>query len=176
MENYYASGALQPNLWQYKIIIPKEEPKHNCRYSKAMNQSNPRLCVDCGKEEPKQDYSGVHLRHCYQGEYEDGCKYGENDCPAKPVKPKQETIEEVAKRTYQKGLQDDIAFSFYDGVRLGSQWQSERMYSEEDLREAFKQSRTVYNYKGEWQETFSDIMTSSKYETFEEWFEQFKNK
>jgi hypothetical protein len=27
MENYYASGALQPNLWQYKIIIPKEEPK-----------------------------------------------------------------------------------------------------------------------------------------------------
>jgi hypothetical protein len=27
MENYYASGALQPNLWQYKIIIPQEEPK-----------------------------------------------------------------------------------------------------------------------------------------------------
>jgi hypothetical protein len=43
------------------------------------------------KEEPKQDYSGVHLRHCYQGEYEDGCKYGEDDCPAKPLEPKQET-------------------------------------------------------------------------------------
>jgi hypothetical protein len=27
MENYYASGALQPNLWRPKIIIPKEEPK-----------------------------------------------------------------------------------------------------------------------------------------------------
>ena len=27
MENYYASGALQPNLWQYKIIIPQEEPE-----------------------------------------------------------------------------------------------------------------------------------------------------
>ena len=26
LENYYASGALQPNLWQHKIIIPKEEP------------------------------------------------------------------------------------------------------------------------------------------------------
>jgi hypothetical protein len=27
MQNYYASGALQPNLWKPKIIIPKEEPK-----------------------------------------------------------------------------------------------------------------------------------------------------
>ncbi len=43
------------------------------------------------KEEPKEDYSGVHFRHCYQGEYEDGCKYGEDDCPAKPKEePKQE--------------------------------------------------------------------------------------
>lgn len=30
--------------------------------------------------------SAVHLRHCYQGEYEDSCKYGEEDCPAKPKK------------------------------------------------------------------------------------------
>jgi hypothetical protein len=43
------------------------------------------------KEEPKQDYSGVHFRHCYQGEYEDSCKYGEDNCPAKPKEePKQE--------------------------------------------------------------------------------------
>ena len=27
MENYYASGALQHNLWRPKIIIPQEEPK-----------------------------------------------------------------------------------------------------------------------------------------------------
>ena len=33
-----------------------------------------------------------------------------------------ETIEEAAERTYQKGLQDDIDLSFYDGVRLGSKW------------------------------------------------------
>jgi hypothetical protein len=46
---------------------------------------------------------------------------------------KQETLEESAKRTYQKGLQDDIDLSFYDGVRLGSKWQQERMYSEEDM-------------------------------------------
>jgi hypothetical protein len=24
----------------------------------------------------------AHLAHCYQGEYEDGCKYGESNCPA----------------------------------------------------------------------------------------------
>jgi hypothetical protein len=49
-----------------------------------------------------------------------------------------ETLEEAAKRTYQKGLQDDIDLSFYDGVRLGAKWQAERMYSEEDLEKAFK--------------------------------------
>jgi hypothetical protein len=39
---------------------------------------------------------------------------------------KQETIEEAAKRIYQKGLQDDIDLSFYDGVRLGAKWQAEQ--------------------------------------------------
>jgi hypothetical protein len=36
-------------------------------------------------ELPSDDYSRVHLRHCYQREYEDCCKYGEDDCPAKPL-------------------------------------------------------------------------------------------
>jgi hypothetical protein len=58
----------------------------------------------------------------------------------------------------------------------GAKWQEERMYSEEDLRKAFSAGRTVYNYKGEWEETYSDQMTSSKYEDFIEWFEQFKTK
>jgi len=39
MENYYASGALQPNLWQYKIIIPKEEPKQETLEEAAENYS-----------------------------------------------------------------------------------------------------------------------------------------
>jgi hypothetical protein len=48
------------------------------------------------KEEPKQDYSGVHFRHCYQGEYENGCKYGEDNCPAKPKEePKQDKLKEL---------------------------------------------------------------------------------
>lgn len=46
----------------------------------------------------------VHLAHCYQGEdYRDGCKYGEEDCPAKPSKDvdssqdKMVTIDDVLK-------------------------------------------------------------------------------
>jgi hypothetical protein len=75
--------------------------------------------------------------------------------------PKQETLEEVAKRIYQKGLQDDIDLSFYDGVRLGANYQAERMYSEEDMKEAFKGGN-----KTSW----------IKRNSFEEWFEQFKKK
>jgi hypothetical protein len=29
------------------------------------------------------DTSRVHLNHCYQGEYADSCKYGDENCPAK---------------------------------------------------------------------------------------------
>jgi hypothetical protein len=71
----------------------KEEPKQTDENGKPITYWG-------GLEEPKQDYSGVHLRHCYQGEYEDGCKYGEDDCPAKPLEPKQETLEEAAERMY----------------------------------------------------------------------------
>jgi hypothetical protein len=41
---------------KYKIIIPSDEDKHTCRYSKEFNQPHPRLCIICGKkEELKQE-------------------------------------------------------------------------------------------------------------------------
>jgi len=107
-------------------------------------------------EEPKQDYSEVHLRHCYQGEYEDGCKYGEDDCPAKPLEPKQETLtySEAAKKeerifnsnmlikeTLEDAMnKDGYHESDYDkiwreGVQFGAKWQAERMYSEEEVKD-----------------------------------------
>ncbi len=49
----------------------------------------------------------------------------------------------------------------------GAKWQAERMYSEEDLEEAFKAGREgdmVFNNE------------SPKYWDFNQWFEQFKNK
>ena len=133
-----------PDMSKYKIIIPKEEQK--------------------------QDYSGVHLRHCYQGEYEDGCKYGEDDCPAKPLEPKQETLEEAAEKYVE-----DFDLSFYDTVeeipvkelgkkdfKEGAKWQSERMYSEGEVLEIIRQYALEEH-----------LITSSKPDI---WFKQYKKK
>lgn len=43
----------------------------------------------------------------------------------------------------------------------------------DDLRKAFEAGRTVLNYKGEWQETYNDNYTSSKYEKFEDWLKDY---
>jgi len=112
------------------------------------------------QEEPKQDYSGVHIRHCYQGEYEDSCKYGEDDCPAKPLKPKQETLEEAAENyvideSFLPVYKEECERAFINGAK----WQAERMYSEEDLKSAFFNGGDM-----------KDI------EEFNHWFEQFKKK
>jgi hypothetical protein len=82
-----------------------------------------------------------------------------------------ETLEEAAKRTYQKGLQDDIDLSFYDGVRLGAKWQAERMYSEAiDFAEWIRVKDFQTTSKDNW------IGLDMKYYTTKELFEQFKKK
>ena len=85
-----------------------------------------------------------------------------------------ETLEEAMN---ENGYHDQANDTLWrEGVLFGAKWQQERMYSEEDLREAFKSGRMVENYKGEWEETYSDEMTSCKYVDFNKWFEQFKKK
>jgi hypothetical protein len=82
---------------------------------------------------------------------------------------KQETIEEVAEKTYQKGLKDDLSLSFHDGVKFGAKWQQERMYSEEDIKSAFKVGFSI-GYG-------SDVHAiDEKNRTCEKWFEQYKTK
>jgi hypothetical protein len=78
---------------------------------------------------------------------------------------KNEIIEE-AKKVYQKALQDNIELSFYDGVNLGAELQAERMYNEEDMKEAFRVGFNV---------GYNDAESPS-YLTFEKWFEQNKKK
>jgi hypothetical protein len=89
------------------------------------------------------------------------------------LEPKQETLEEVAERIYQKGLQDDIDLSFYDGVnidlsfydgvRLGAKWQAEIMYSEEEVCDIlFKLTEYFWGH--------------TERMSLREWFEQFKKK
>ena len=116
---------------EYKIIIPKEEPK---------------------KELPEfgtKEFNDL----CF-------CFFG--------GKPKQETLEEAAERYATNHGMMAYVFpekekSFIDGAK----WQQERMYSEEDLREVFKQSRMAKIFEKD---------MPPVYENFEEWFEQFKNK
>ena len=74
--------------------------------------------------------------------------------------PKQESLEEVAARHFNKedlvegvNIQYVLQCAFIEGAK----WQAERMYSEEDLREAF------YAHNNSWID-------------YEEWFEQFKKK
>ena len=68
LENYYASGALQPNLWQYKIIISKDEPKQETleevaeRYSKkssasVFQEAHKRDFIEGAKWQAERSYS-----------------------------------------------------------------------------------------------------------------------
>ena len=71
----------------------------------------------------------------------------------------QETIE-VAAENYSI-YNEQVNKAIQEAVKFGANWQSKRMYSEEDLKEAFKGGN-----KTSW----------IKKNSFEEWFQQFKKK
>ena len=98
---------------------------------------------------------------------------------------KQETLEEAAE-TYSNDWEEiypeldfeDIApieMSKLDFI-AGANWQAERMYSEEDLREAFRQG--MENLDPDFPENmdYSEMYGWSSKLTEQEWFEQFKKK
>jgi hypothetical protein len=148
---------------------------------KGKNCNMAKLKIIIPKEEQKQDYSGVHLRHCYQGEYEDGCKYGEDDCPAKPLeKPKKLTDLEIAikleeiereefqQETLEKGLMEIelnhtkiLVYSCERALEERNE-QIKRMYSEED----------VYHILCE----HTAFLFAGGKSTLSEWFEKYKKK
>ena len=84
---------------------------------------------------------------------------------------KQETLEEAAENYARKqcdDMYDDIApsggswgWETSTDFIAGAKWQAERMYSKEDMREAFKGGGKI---------SWTDI------DDFNEWFEQFKKK
>jgi hypothetical protein len=76
------------------------------------------------------------------------------------VEPKHETLEEAAEK-YENSFNEPNGTESVDFI-AGAKWQSERMYSEEDLRKAFHVGRLYQGREGD--------------TTFEEWFEQFKKK
>jgi hypothetical protein len=89
---------------------------------------------------------------------------------------KQETLEEAAKRLYQKGLKDDLSLSFHDGIKFGAKWQEERMYSEEDIREAYFSAIKITGegWNGEYAGGNNPNIEENFMEDFNKWFEQFK--
>lgn len=80
--------------------------------------------------------------------------------------PKQETLEEASWR-YNPVKKLDGEF-IRQAFKEGASWQAERMYSEEDMREAFR-----IGHKSARQGSYNAI---TEQEDFEKWFEQFKNK
>jgi hypothetical protein len=122
------------------------------------------------QEEPKQIkcYCG-HTTYCDCGPLEvseEAKQRAKNYMSLKGVlEPKQEILEQAAEKylneKYQKG-------SYLGNLFIaGTKWQKERMYSEDDLREAFKQSRNAFIFEKD---------MPPVYESFEDWFEQFKKK
>jgi hypothetical protein len=145
---------------------------------KGKNCNMAKLKIIIPKEEQKQDYSGVHLRHCYQGEYEDGCKYGEDDCPAKPLeKPKKLTDLEIAikleeiereefqQETVEKGLME---------IELNHT--KILVYScERALEERNEQIKRMYS-EGEVLQLLLRLQQTESYDNLYDWFEKYKKK
>jgi hypothetical protein len=108
--------------------------------------------------------------------------------------PKQETLEEAAERILannidglKDALQDDDLFFFYKDViqcygESMAKWQADKMYSEEDMRNAFDSAREFNSLDGvvdvhivlPMGGDMSDLQPL--HFTFDEWFKQFKKK
>jgi hypothetical protein len=83
-----------------------------------------------------------------------------------------ETIEEAAEKYWAKQPYNEDAFI------EGAKWQADRMYSEEDIREAYFSAIKITGegWNGEYAEGNNPNIEDKFSEGFKEWFEQFKKK
>ena len=117
-------GCMERNrCLDYKIIIPKEEPKDvvlgykTSLDAQMLDKIEPKQeCKDCNKS----------LEDC--------------TCIEDTIDMKQETLEEVAERLYSAEWDWKEKESFIEGA----EWQAERMYSDEEA------GKLVYNVMGEY--------------------------
>jgi hypothetical protein len=137
------SGAYEIDY--YKIVIPKEEP----------NQESIQEFIEKHGITEQQLIEGYTqgLELIFENAFKES---------------KQESIEsaivdyisEKSERAREYGL-------VYSAIKFGMGLQQERSYSEDDLKEAFKQSRQAKIFEKD---------MPPVYESFEDWFEQFKKK
>lgn len=70
---------------------------------------------------------GAHLSHCYQGEWEDSCKYGDEDCPAKPEMDKHTfTVSITSVETVKRADLLKTLKSHLDDFGDGEYWDEKR--------------------------------------------------
>ena len=118
----------------YKIIIPKEEPKQEQKqHLIEIMRGDEELGL---YEEPKQECTCGVCDNCEEKESIQILK------EAKENALKQETLEEAAERiygtdmdSYRGGIVRDQNFDLKRGFVKGAKWQMERMYSEEDMKQ-----------------------------------------
>jgi hypothetical protein len=170
-----------------KNNIPQEEPKQEYEYIGECNGNNDNGCFldscghDCGCFERvlKQSKKETHI-----------CKYcgaettqPDDECYAKP---KQETLEEAAERIFREPFRknltlEEITIDGKDAVNCMlslADWQAERSYSKEDMKQAFFDGIRVTGggYNGEYASGNHPDIEVEFYESYIEWFKQFKKK
>jgi len=99
----------------YKIIIPQEEPKQETLEEVECNNCG--YLMSLTEDESVYACYNSECTSCYE-EYEE--------------EPKQETLEEAAEKYSNNFVEDESKFDIEDFIK-GAKWQSERMYSEEEV-------------------------------------------
>jgi hypothetical protein len=149
------------DIWynRYKIIIPQEEPKQDLE--KEMFELEQELDIPSSmrwhNSKPKQE---IKLEDIFNDEKKQGVK---DLIDAH----KQETLEEAAER-YARFNFDSSFLDIDDHFIAGAEWRQGRLYSEEDLKEAFRQGQDNMDY--------SEMFGWDSKLTEQQWFEQFKKK
>jgi hypothetical protein len=144
-------------FFDYKIIIPQEEPKQTDENGKPITYWG-------GKEEPKHpkvlSEKGNELFFDEQGNII-------------KEEPKQETLEEAAINNYPEGDVWTIEQALIRRLAFmnGAKYQSERMYSEEEV----KRLAFDFYYDMSRQMGVAENLISENATNVDVWFEQFKN-
>ena len=149
------------NFLDYKIIIPKEEPKQ-------LNSEDfglPKFGTKGFNDLASGLFGGKPIQEKLT--YTESAKKEERISNCTMMKRKQETVEEAAERLW---LDSKSQLTSKNSFIQGAKWGQERMYSEEDLI-----SFAHFYFREEFNSTMQNSNKSTD-EILQEWFNQFKNK
>ena len=170
----YGVQAIDDEFLEWFVKNPScEEVEVKTTFGVGVNVSFNSYKIIIPKEEPKP--------HSFCETPEEKCTMNycdENGCQNRKrelVEPKQEKLKEAAEKWFNK---DGFYPNPKQGFISGAKWQQERMYSEEDLKEAYFSAikSTGEGWNGEYADGNHPNIEEKFTEGFEEWFETFKNK